>query len=201
MNKELDDMRETIALTYEPPNCSDCHTCKSSNESRTADWGKGKPCLWQYMRANQILSLKTSNGYSIQEMIEFFSNIKCDTQREAVVKRKAELPIENSDVEAGYAGIFNAAYPSVAGANEVVAAERIADALKKYKSRLLAKHFVEEIVQEHHIWCNNFMKPRAGCKTCAELFRKYPYEGLSPDELLKKHFPGVIKRVQEVKDA
>jgi len=36
---------------------------------------------------DQILEVKTSNGYSIRQMIEFFGKIKCDTQREAVVRK------------------------------------------------------------------------------------------------------------------
>jgi len=47
------------------------------------------------------------------------------------------LPIENSDVEAMYAGIFNVCYPSIAGAYDVLATERIASAMKVYKKRLL----------------------------------------------------------------
>ena len=60
--------------------------------------------LWQYRdnppahdlevlrRARQILSHIKVNGYSIWEMIKFFSKIDRETQREAVVRKKGELP-------------------------------------------------------------------------------------------------------------
>jgi len=142
MAQELDEMREKIAevlWTKGKP-----HTRFFPLKSATTPYWKGT--IEAYMEfADKILSQKTANGYSIQQMIEFFGEINRDTQREAVVKRKVGLLIENSDVEAMYAGIFNATFPSLAGANEVVVAERVADAMKKYKSRLLAKHFVQEV--------------------------------------------------------
>ena len=50
------------------------------------------------------------------------------------------------------------------------------------------------VSSEHHIWCNFFMRSREGCKMCDEAFKLYPMEGLTPDELLTKHFPNVVKR-------
>ena len=47
---------------------------------------------------------------------------------------------------------------------------------------------------EHHIWCNFFMRDPKTCKMCDRLYEEYPMDGLTPDELLKKHFPNVIKR-------
>lgn len=47
----------------------------------------------------------------------------------------------------------------------------------------------------HHIWCNDFMYPAKGCEMCKKLREKYPDDGLSPSELLEKHFPNVIERV------
>ncbi len=47
----------------------------------------------------------------------------------------------------------------------------------------------------HHPWCNFFMRPREGCKMCEGLFKDYPIKpGESTDDLLKKHFPNVVKR-------
>ena len=47
---------------------------------------------------------------------------------------------------------------------------------------------------EHHIWCNYFMRPREGCKLCERLYKEYPTGKMTPNELLKRHFPNVIKR-------
>ena len=47
---------------------------------------------------------------------------------------------------------------------------------------------------EHHIWCNHFMRPREGCAMCEGLYREYPPGGLSPSELLARHFPDVTPR-------
>lgn len=43
--------------------------------------------------------------------------------------------------------------------------------------------------QGHHIWCNYFMRPVKGCKMCEGLRARYPDDGLTPNELAKKHFP------------
>lgn len=48
--------------------------------------------------------------------------------------------------------------------------------------------------ESHHIWCNWFMRPREGCTMCERLYQEYPPEGLTPEELVKKHFPDVIIR-------
>jgi len=45
--------------------------------------------------------------------------------------------------------------------------------------------------QEHHIWCNFFMRPREECPSCKRLDELYPMDGITPDELLVKHFPKV----------
>lgn len=41
--------------------------------------------------ADRILSLET-HGYTLEQMIEFFSKINRETEREAVVRREAKLP-------------------------------------------------------------------------------------------------------------
>ena len=46
---------------------------------------------------------------------------------------------------------------------------------------------------EHHIWCNYWMKDRKTCKMCERLFKEYPMDK-TPDEMLKKYFPDVKKR-------
>ncbi len=48
--------------------------------------------------------------------------------------------------------------------------------------------------KEHHIWCNHYYKPREGCKMCEKFYKKYPMDGLTQGELLKKHFPNAILR-------
>jgi len=48
-------------------------------------------------------------------------------------------------------------------------------------------------IKEHHIWCNKFMGPREDCKMCQDLFQRYPYSGMTPDEMLAKYFPSVQK--------
>jgi hypothetical protein len=47
--------------------------------------------------------------------------------------------------------------------------------------------------KQHHVWCNFFMRPREGCWMCEELYKKYPMNGLTPDELMAKHFPNNVK--------
>ena len=52
---------------------------------------------------------------------------------------------------------------------------------------------------EHHVWCNHFMRPQKGCKMCEGLFKDYPYDTSDNPEkigkdLMKKHFPNVIIR-------
>jgi len=42
---------------------------------------------------------------------------------------------------------------------------------------------------EHHIWCNDFFEPREGCEMCKELYRECPIDGMTEEELMKKHFP------------
>ena len=43
-------------------------------------------------------------------------------------------------------------------------------------------------IEEHHIWCNDFMHPRKDCKMCESLYHEYPLEGLNEEELMAKHF-------------
>ena len=47
---------------------------------------------------------------------------------------------------------------------------------------------------EHHIWCNFFMRPREGCKLCESLYVSCPIEGLTPDEMFEKYYPDVTIR-------
>lgn len=48
---------------------------------------------------------------------------------------------------------------------------------------------------EHHIWCNWWGRPRAGCKLCERLFKEYPvYPGDKPGDLMKRHFPQNVRR-------
>ena len=52
-----------------------------------------------------------------------------------------------------------------------------------------------EDYHKHHIWCNNATFKKVGdCDMCKSFFKAYPMEGLTPDELIKKHFPGGIVR-------
>jgi hypothetical protein len=46
----------------------------------------------------------------------------------------------------------------------------------------------------HHIWCNFWNGPVETCVLCKGLYERYPMDGMSPDELQKKHFPDAIKR-------
>lgn len=38
------------------------------------------------------------------------------------------------------------------------------------------------------------MRDPKDCKMCDRLYKEYPMDGLSQDELVKKYFPNVIKR-------
>jgi hypothetical protein len=49
------------------------------------------PCDAMREDVDKILSLEI-NGYSIKQMVEFFSKINRETEREAVVRKEAELP-------------------------------------------------------------------------------------------------------------
>lgn len=52
---------------------------------------------------------------------------------------------------------------------------------------------VEE--KEHHIWCNDFHKPRKGCQMCERLYREYSYKkDENPEEMMKRYFPNNIIR-------
>ena len=57
----------------------------------------------------------------------------------------------------------------------------------------LGELFNPEIPIPHHPWCNYFYREREGCKMCEGLFRKYPLNDLTPDEMLEKYFPNVKK--------
>lgn len=46
----------------------------------------------------------------------------------------------------------------------------------------------------HHIWCSYQSGPVEECKLCQRLYKEYPMDGLTPDELQEKYFPNVIKR-------
>lgn len=42
----------------------------------------------------------------------------------------------------------------------------------------------------HHIFCNSSpSSPVDTCRWCSRLYKKYPMEGLTLDELMQKHFP------------
>lgn len=47
---------------------------------------------------------------------------------------------------------------------------------------------------EHHIWCNFWGTPVETCWQCKGLYKEYPMDGMSGDELQQKYFPNVIKR-------
>lgn len=79
-NTELDEMREKIARHFGSATSGGIRFRATDRQGINLEF------------ADQILSLETSNGYSLKEMIEFFGKIKRDTQREAVVRKKAELP-------------------------------------------------------------------------------------------------------------
>jgi hypothetical protein len=49
-------------------------------------------------------------------------------------------------------------------------------------------------IRQHHVWCNFPHTNPDTCKMCDRFYRDYPIEGLTPDKLLKKHFPDVIKK-------
>lgn len=123
---ELDKMIEEIAIqVYEFVHRGKTHM---SWDELPFKWGKK-----QYRElATQILSSKTANGYSIREMIEFFAKIDCDTQREAVVKRKMELPGLPSEAE-----ISRISPGSVTWERYLAA--------YNYQQEMLAHHFVEEV--------------------------------------------------------
>lgn len=51
--------------------------------------------------------------------------------------------------------------------------------------------------ERHHIWCNGQRGPVSTCRWCGGndgLHALYPMDGLTADELQKKHFPDAIKR-------
>lgn len=48
--------------------------------------------------------------------------------------------------------------------------------------------------KQHHIWCNFWGTNPATCKLCDALEEKYPTDESTPDELLEKHFPDVVKK-------
>lgn len=49
-------------------------------------------------------------------------------------------------------------------------------------------------IRQHHIWCNFPHTNPDTCKMCERFYRDYPMDGLTPDELQKKHFPDAIKK-------
>ena len=53
---------------------------------------------------------------------------------------------------------------------------------------------------EHHPWCNYFMRPRKGCGMCYGLYKQYPTTGklgeeLRGEDLLATYFPDVVTRI------
>lgn len=62
----------------------------------------------------------------------------------------------------------------------------------KQHAEAMADAFVPKV---HHPWCNLFNRDPATCKQCKGLYKNYPlYEGMTADDLQKKHFPNAIKR-------
>jgi hypothetical protein len=59
-----------------------------------------------------------------------------------------------------------------------------------------AKQIVTTVlpIRQHHIWCNFPHTNPDTCKMCERFYRDYPMDDLTPDELLKKHFPNAIKK-------
>lgn len=49
-------------------------------------------------------------------------------------------------------------------------------------------------IRQHHIWCSHQLSNPDTCKMCDKFYKLYPMNGITPDELLKKHFPDAIKR-------
>ena len=49
--------------------------------------------------------------------------------------------------------------------------------------------------EEHHPWCNYFYRPNPQkCKMCERLYKEYPINGMTLDEMMGKYFPDVIIR-------
>lgn len=42
----------------------------------------------------------------------------------------------------------------------------------------------------HHIWCNYWMRPRKGCKSCERLYRLYP---MGDFDMAEKYFPDAVE--------
>lgn len=63
------------------------------------------------------------------------------------------------------------------------------------------KQAKEDYYTGHHIWCNYSGSRKAEDCTCKKLHEEYPMNvtpdelnNLTPDELIDKYFPNVIKR-------
>jgi hypothetical protein len=52
----------------------------------------------------------------------------------------------------------------------------------------------QNIDEEHHPWCNYWLLPRRGCKMCEGLYKNYPLNGRTMDEMMKEYFPNVIEK-------
>lgn len=91
MTKEMDEMRGKIAQRQFELQCPHLDWDRMDN------FGDAGSVRSAWLReADQILSL-VINGYTIEEMVEFFAKIDQSTQRAAVVKKEAELPDENKN--------------------------------------------------------------------------------------------------------
>ena len=40
---------------------------------------------------------------------------------------------------------------------------------------------------QHHIWCNYYMKPREGCRMCEDFFKRFPMT--ETEDMVSEHFP------------
>jgi hypothetical protein len=50
--------------------------------------------------------------------------------------------------------------------------------------------------KKHHPWCNNFLKPREGCKMCEDFYIRFPIEENASRDVVSKlaeeYFPDVV---------
>jgi len=100
----MDEMREKIAqVEFCQQNCLSLYSaCQHSKKGCQAIFlQEKKQNGWPFVMADQILSLET-NGYTLEEMILFFSKINRDTEREVEVRKEAELPTRPKLKDTGY---------------------------------------------------------------------------------------------------
>src|SRR5258706_7005006 len=78
----------------------------------------------------------------------------------------------------------------------------ISSAIGVYDPRHIVDWRVPEVSEQsakrHHVWCNQF-NPHfpsygvEGCAMCAGLRASYPEKGKSEEELIREHFPNIVK--------